>query len=88
MSSQSAPVFSHPDRSDVKGIDRVAGGTLPAAENEIERQDAQLGDALQMTFPASDPIAVFVPERSRDKRHPDNLPSPEAGQERDHTHAR
>lgn len=54
-------------------------GVRPAPAAEIQHQDAQLGEAFELTFPASDPIAVFVPERSLNTHQSDNLHSPEAG---------
>ncbi|RWK58728.1 hypothetical protein [Mesorhizobium sp.] len=53
-----------------------------APASEVQHQDVQLGEALELTFPASDLIAVFVPERPRNIHQSDNLP--EAGQQRDH----
>jgi NAD(P)-dependent dehydrogenase (short-subunit alcohol dehydrogenase family) len=49
----------------------VADAAPPASETQ--RQDVQLGEALELDFPASDPIAVFVPERSRHTHQSDNL---------------
>ncbi|RWH70324.1 MAG: hypothetical protein EOQ86_29345 [Mesorhizobium sp.] len=53
-------------------------------QHRRHQRDVQLGEALELTFPASDPIAVFVPERPRNIHQFDNLPSPAAGQQRDH----
>jgi len=32
---------------------------------DYESIDKALDDALEMTFPASDPVAVYIPERER-----------------------
>ena len=34
----------------------------------VDRTSAALDAALEMTFPASDPIAVYLPEEAADER--------------------
>jgi hypothetical protein len=36
--------------------------------NAEDRMDAMLDHALEMTFPASDPFTIYVPEAVRDAR--------------------
>jgi hypothetical protein len=48
-----------------------SGASRPIAESappEEEIRDAELDAALELTFPASDPIAVFRPDRADDAR--------------------
>jgi hypothetical protein len=39
-----------------------------ASDDPDEKEQAQLDDAVEMTFPASDPVAIPTPDRELEKR--------------------
>jgi hypothetical protein len=55
-----APGFS--DRGESRAARPIAESTPPSPK--MGNRDAELDAALELTFPASDPIAVFRPDRA------------------------
>ncbi len=63
--------MTHGDRKDPHPI--VAGPENPLARRRRKtRESSNLDEALEETFPASDPVSPFVPARVPEEPVPDN----------------
>ncbi|WP_407354551.1 hypothetical protein [Luteimonas sp. R10] len=59
------PDRAHRDRGDQPPDAGNNGGKAPDEEERKRHQDENQDEALEETFPASDPVAPFVPAKPR-----------------------